>query len=109
MNENEFMGYFIGAVAVLVSIVFTILNYASNRKDKSSKKNLELEKRFDDLNGSINELSVTMKLLTKSVETLNEKIDSNIKSEAELEKKVQQHEVTLSNHETRIGMLEDNN
>lgn len=109
MNENEFMGYFIGAVAVLVSIVFTILNYASDRKDKSSKKNLELEKRFDDLKSSINELSVAMKLLTKSVETLNEKIDSNIKSEVELEKKVQQHEVTLSNHEARIGMLEGNN
>lgn len=107
MNENEFMGYFIGAVAVLVSIVFTILNYASNRKDKSSKKNSELEKRFDDLKGSINELSVTMKLLTKSVETLNEKIDNNMKSEAELEKKVQQHEVTLSNHEARIYVLED--
>lgn len=107
MNENEFMGYFIGAVAVLVSIVFTILNYASNRKDKNSKKNFELEKRFDDLKGSINELSVTMKLLTKSVETLNERIDNNTENEEELEKKVQQHEVALSNHEARIGMLED--
>lgn len=110
MSTNEFMGYFIAAIAVLVGISVPLINLIYTRSDKkkqsASDGEIKLEKKFDALEKSINEMNVSTALLTKSIEVLSDKINDSTKKEKELERQISTHSTTLTNHEVRIQALE---
>lgn len=106
MDSNTFMGMLIAALAVLVSIVFTILNYVSNRQARAKKEDSVT-------NELINKLNVNLQLLNASISQLNKDMTSISVRQNQLEKKVNVHDlwihnddIRLDNHERRLKKLD---
>lgn len=95
MDSNTFMGMLIAAIAVIVSIVFTILNYfqAKNTRNKKSE---------DLTTQSINELNTNIKLLNATIAQLNKDVMNNTIRQENLENKVNTHDLWLHNDDLRI-------
>lgn len=110
-NDIVFMGYFIAALATIVSITVPILTLVFNRSDKrkesSSQSSSRLETKIDNLDTALQEMNLSTKLLAKNVEVLGDKINENNRKEVELEQKINLHSETLVNHEERIKVLEN--
>lgn len=113
ISSNEFMGYFIAAIATIVAIVVPTMTLILNRNDKKHGKQndseIRLEKRFDNLDRSIQELATSTALLKQSIDDLSKKIDDTDSKERELESIVHNQSNTLANHEARISHLENAN
>ena len=95
MEQTTFMGMLIMSLSVLVTIVFTILNFFSNRQSKVKSKE-------DFTSQSIAELNVNLKLLNASLTQLNKDMAEKSKKQEELEHKLCTHDLWLHNDDLRI-------
>lgn len=97
MAGNEWI-----VVTVLMTLL-TIYNIIITIKDRNSKPLKDLERNFINLDKTVNTLSVTIKMFN---DTMTEYIDSNSRRHASFAEDIKSCNDKISEHETRITILE---